>query len=172
MRDLGMISTGIFMVRPDFSEEDFDRLYEAINDMGIAVPLITILTPLPGTELWRKRKDELLTTDTRLFDLLHSVLPTKLPREIFYKKLSEYNRATWSSFKKGIWAAVRRNPKFFMEALPGLIRFIKKANHYRPILENHESHLRDEKGIIPAHITMANAPNKAPRKLPLIKEAV
>jgi hopanoid C-3 methylase len=172
MRELGMISTGIFMVRQDFSEDDFDRLYDAINDMGIAVPLITILTPLPGTELWRAREDELLTKDTRLFDLLHSVLPTKLPREVFYKKLTEYNRATWKSFKKGIWASIRRRPKFFIDALPGLLRFMKKANHYRPILENHESHLRDEKGIIPPNITTANAAKKKPRKLPLVQETV
>ena len=172
MRELGMLSTGIFMVRQDFSEEDFDRLYDAINDMGVAVPLITILTPLPGTELWRKRKEELLTTDTRLYDLLHSVLPTKLPREVFYRKLTEYNKATWKSFKKGIWASVRRRPKFFFEALPGLLKFIKKANHYRPILENPESHMRDELGIIPANVTIAKSPKKTPRKLPLVKEVV
>lgn len=177
MRDLGMISTGIFMVRPDFSEEDFDKLYQTINEMGVAVPLITILTPLPGTELYRQKKDELLTTDTRLFDLLHSVLPTKLPRDVFYRKYTEYNKATHASFRSGVFAAIRRRPGFFFQALPGALRFIQKANHYRPILENPDSHLRDEVGIIPPDITLDNVSTKlakaekGQRKLPIYQEA-
>ena len=174
MRELGMISTGIFMVRPDFDEADFDKLYETINEMGVAVPLITILTPLPGTQLYREKQAELLTTDTRLFDLLHSVLPTRLPRDVFYKKYTEYNQATMKSFRRGIFAAIRRRPKFFLEAMPGVMRFLKKANHYRPIVEDPESHLRDERGIIDPTVTMANAPKRelpeGKRALPVVQE--
>lgn len=169
MRELGMISTGIFMIRQDFDEKDFDLLYDTINEMGVAVPLVTILTPLPGTELYRAKKSELLTTDTRLFDLLHSVLPTKLPRRRFYEKYTEYNGRTWKSFRKGVWAAIKKRPKFFLDALPGTLRFYKKANYYRPILEDANSHIRDELGIIPQDVTMANV--KAPKKLPLVQEA-
>jgi len=169
MRELGMISTGIFMVRQDFSEEDFDLLYQTINEMGVAVPLVTILTPLPGTQLWREKRDELLTTDTRLFDLLHSVLPTKLPRHRFYAKLAEYNQATWDSFKTGVVASIKRRPVFFLQALKGLVRFIRKANQYRPIVESAESHLRDEIGIIASDVTIENAPRK-PKRLPLVQE--
>src|SRR5262245_8458495 len=95
MRELGIGSTGIFMVRPDFEEKDFDALWATINEMKVGIPLVTILTPLPGTQLYKRRKHELLTHDIRLFDLLHAVLPTKLPRRRFYERYTEWNAATW-----------------------------------------------------------------------------
>ncbi len=85
------------------------------------------------------------------------MVPTKLPRETFYRKYTEYNQATWPSFKTGILAALRRRPDFFAYALPGILRFIRKANNYRPVYESAESHLRDEIGIIGA----AALPNSA-----------
>ena len=148
MRKLGMISTGIFMVRPDFEEKDFDRLYETINEMGVAVPLVTILTPLPGTILYRQMEDQLLTKDARLFDILHSVLPTKLPRERFYEKYCEWHDATTPSYRKGMLAAIARRPKAFLWAIPGILRYIKKVKNYRPIAHSPESHLRDEVGAL------------------------
>jgi radical SAM superfamily enzyme YgiQ (UPF0313 family) len=148
LRDLGILSTGIFMVRPDFSEDDFDRLYAHINELGVAIPLVTILTPLPGTALHRARRAELLTEDARLFDLLHAVLPTKLPRTLFYKKLAEHNASTWPSFQRGVAAAMKRRPEAFIKALPGILRFLRNASSHRPIIEDHRSHLRDEIGII------------------------
>ncbi|MEK7855196.1 MAG: radical SAM protein, partial [Acidobacteriota bacterium] len=114
MRDLGMISIGVFMVRPEFEEHEFDLLYQTINEMAIAIPLVTILTPLPGTQMYKKMKDQLLTTDTRLFDLLHAVTPTRLPRDRFYQKYVEWHQATLKSTFKGGLAAVIRNPKFFL----------------------------------------------------------
>ena len=71
-----------------------DRIFdgEVINDMGVAIPLVVILTPLPGTQLYKEREHELLTKDSRFYDLLHSVLPTKLPRDVFYKKFTFKSR--------------------------------------------------------------------------------
>jgi radical SAM superfamily enzyme YgiQ (UPF0313 family) len=170
LRELGIISTGIFMVRPEFEEKDFDALYATINELGIAIPLVTVLTPLPGTELHRQRKDELLTHDVRLFDLLHAVLPTRLPRRRFYEKLTEYNRATWPGFERAVKAAILRRPKFFAQALPGIMRFLRRANRYRPIVESAESHLRDEIGIIPEDVTAASVARSRPtrRRLPVL----
>ncbi|MFN7971996.1 MAG: radical SAM protein [Acidobacteriota bacterium] len=162
LRGLGIMSTGIFMARPDFSERDFDDLYGIINDMGIALPLVTILTPLPGTELYRKRKHELLTHDVRLFDLLHAVLPTKLPREVFYRKLAEKNVATTPAVLKGAFATLSRRPSFLVRCLPGAVRFMSKAKRYRPILQSGESHLRDEIGIIPAEARAVETPLPMP----------
>jgi len=151
MRELGMISIGVFMVRPEFEEHEFDLLYQTINEMAVAIPLVTILTPLPGTQMHKKMKDQLLTNDTRLFDLLHAVTPTRLPRERFYQKYVEWHKATLKSTFKGVASAVIRNPKFFLwDSLRGTWRFFKKEVHYAPIVDNYESHLRDEIGIIDA----------------------
>jgi hopanoid C-3 methylase len=148
LRDLGIISTGIFMVRPDFTEEDFDTMYAGINDQGVAIPIITVWTPLPGTQLYREMKDQLLTRDARLFDLLHAVVPTKLPRERFYAKLAESNQATWPSFEKGTFTVMRNRPLFFADQWRGTMRFLKRIRQYTPIYEDPASHMRDEIGII------------------------
>lgn len=161
LRELGIFSTGIFMVRPDFDEADFDTLYDHINAMGIALPLVTILTPLPGTQLHRAREAELLTRDARLFDLLHAVLPTKLPRERFYAKLAEANTRTWPAFQRGIAAVLRRRPEAFLTAGAGIARFLRNASSHRPIIEDYRSHLRDEIGIIDPTIR-ASDPGLAP----------
>jgi hopanoid C-3 methylase len=169
LRELGIISTGIFMVRPDFELADFDRLYDTINEMDIALPLVTILTPLPGTQLYRARRDELLTHDARLFDLLHCVLPTKIPREQFYQKLSEAGKATEKSTIRGVVNVLRRRPGLAVQSLGGILRFARRLKNYRPVARHGDSRLRDEIGLIPPHITMANAPRR--RDLPLAKEA-
>jgi radical SAM superfamily enzyme YgiQ (UPF0313 family) len=148
MRDLGIVSTGIFMVRPDFKEKDFALLWQTINELGVAIPLVTILSPLPGTQLWKQRRHELLTEDLRFFDLLHAVVPTKLPRERFYELYTQWNSHTWPSFRRGVVATLKRRPDFFFAARAGIFRWIKKANRYRPIVESAESHLRDEVGVI------------------------
>lgn len=171
LRDLGMMSMGIFMARQDFTEERFDRLYASVNDMGVIMPLVGILTPLPGTQLYKKLKDELLTTDTRLFDLLHSVLPTKLPRETFYRKLAAMNSATLPSFKKGLLATIKNNPGFWLRAFPGALKYIQTVNHYRPIATDHRHHLRDEIGIIPADVTTETPKKARARALPVLAGA-
>jgi len=166
MRDLGMISIGVFMVRPEFEEYEFDQLYETINEMGVAIPLVTILTPLPGTQMFKKMKDQLLTTDTRLFDLLHAVTPTRLPREQFYKKYVEWHRVTLKSTLKGVFSAVIRKPRFFLwDSLRGTWNFLKKEIHYAPIVDNYESHLRDEIGIIDPEAIA----KPARRELPVVR---
>lgn len=176
MRELGIFSTGIFMVRPDFEEADFDALYDHINELGVSLPLVTILTPLPGTQLHRARKAELLTDDARLFDLLHAVLPTKLPRERFYAKLAEANARTWPAFQAGVAAVLRVRPEAFLTAGAGILRFLRNASSHRPIIEDYRSHLRDEIGIIDASVRAdASPPSHAPsmpkqarRHLPLV----
>ena len=148
LRELGIISTGIFMVRPDFSEEDFETMYRGINELGVAIPIVTVWTPLPGTQLYRQMKDKLLTTDARLFDLLHAVTPTRLPRKRFYEKLAEANQATWPSFEKGTYTVMKRRPAFFLDQWRGTLRFLKRIRQYSPIYEDAGSHMRDEIGII------------------------
>lgn len=158
LRDLGIISTGIFMVRQDFEDEDFDRLYAHINELGIAIPLVSILTPLPGTQLYRQRKDELLTHDARFFDLLHSVLPTKMPRERFYQRFAEQRDSVWPSVRKGTFPAVRKRPGYFAHSLLGTFRWLKKRSAYFDIVRDPNSHLRDEVGIIDPTITLSDRP--------------
>ena len=94
MHDNGVIVWGAFIADPDWEADDFKRLRDYVDEMKITQAQFTVLTPLPGTELYRQQKDELLTDDYTCFDALHAVTPTKLPREEFYKLYAGLYRQT------------------------------------------------------------------------------
>ena len=49
----------------------------------------SVLTPLPGTDLWETAKAQVNTHDWEMYDIVHAVLPTRLPLDEFY---AEYSR--------------------------------------------------------------------------------
>lgn len=172
LRELGIISTGIFMARPDFEEKDFELLWQTINEMQVTIPLLTILTPLPGTQLWHRDKDKLLTHDVRFFDLLHSVLPTRLPRERFYQLYAAHNKKTTLGTRNAALELIRTRPSMVLRSLPGIVRFRRRANRYRPVYESPDAQLRDEVGTI-ARDAVATPVEKVPSnviRLPVLKE--
>jgi len=89
LQELDVIIWSAFIIDPMWGVEDFDRLTDFIMEWELSPTQFTILTPLPGTDLYRQRYDELLTHDYRCFDTMHSVLPTRLPREEFYKQFAK-----------------------------------------------------------------------------------
>jgi radical SAM superfamily enzyme YgiQ (UPF0313 family) len=94
LQDNGVVVWGAFIVDPDWEADDFKRLRDYVTSRGITHTQFTVLTPLPGTELYRQRKDRLLTRDYRCFDALHAVTATRLPREEFYRNMAELYRQT------------------------------------------------------------------------------
>jgi len=92
LQDQGIIIWGAFIVDPDWDEDDFQRLRDYVSRKKITHTQYTVLTPLPGTDLYRDRYEELLTNDYRCFDTLHAVLPTRLPRESFYENFASLYR--------------------------------------------------------------------------------
>lgn len=85
LKDNGVIIWGAFIVDPQWEEDDFKRLRDYVDAKEITHTQFTVLTPLPGTELYRQRYNELLTLDYSCYDTLHAVTATKLPRERFYQ---------------------------------------------------------------------------------------
>ncbi len=152
LKENGIISTGIFMVRPDFEVADFEALYDYIEALGVAIPLVTILTPLPGTEMWKKHRHELLTEDFRLFDLLHAVTPTRLPREDFYKNYVAWKRVGRTSMKNFFdRRTMMKRWDFYARAAPNFPGMVLKRIRYQRIQFDYRSYLRDEAGIIREH---------------------
>jgi hypothetical protein len=88
----GIVIWGAFLVDPDWRAEDFDQLRDYIVRSDITHSQFTVLTPLPGTQLYKDRCNELLTDDYTCYDALHSVLPTRLPREEFYRQFAALYR--------------------------------------------------------------------------------
>ena len=94
LKDLGVGFTCNFIVDPAWDRDDFARLREWIDVQGTYNSGFSILTPLPGTDLWDNVQNQITTRDWELFDIVHTVLPTKLPIEEFYE---EYSRLwDWS----------------------------------------------------------------------------
>lgn len=148
MAELGILSTGIFMVRPDWDEEQFEKLFEYVRSLTIGIPLFSILTPLPGTQLYKAYKDKLLTHDHRLFDLLHAVLPTKLPRDEFYKQYARAYIATDATVKKAFKVIIKNRTSFAWKMLPGLFWFYARTWRYQRIQDDYRTFLRDEAGLL------------------------
>ena len=89
LNDLKIGIAGSFMVDQSYTREDFDGLISHIRSLKVDVVICSILTPLPGTQLYESKKAELITDKPEAYDFLHTVLPTKLPLKQFY---SEYVR--------------------------------------------------------------------------------
>ena len=88
LKDLGVGFTPNFIVDPAWDRDDFARLREWIDAMGAYNSGFSILTPLPGTDLWDTAKKNVTTDRWEMFDIVHTVLPTKLPLEEFYAEYS------------------------------------------------------------------------------------
>jgi radical SAM superfamily enzyme YgiQ (UPF0313 family) len=88
LREEGITPMTTFITDPTWDEADFDRLEEFITRLRLPNASFTVLTPLPGTELYAARKHELTTLDYGYFDVMHCVLPAKLPLERFYERFA------------------------------------------------------------------------------------
>src|SRR5438874_1384675 len=88
LKDLGVGFTPNFIVDPAWDRDDFARLRDWIDNMGAYNSGFSILTPLPGTDLWDTAKQQVLTHDWEMYDIVHTVLPTKLPLDEFYSEYS------------------------------------------------------------------------------------
>jgi radical SAM superfamily enzyme YgiQ (UPF0313 family) len=86
---LGRLGVGLsagFLIDPDFSSEDFDRIDQYIKDRpSILLAEFTPLTPFPGTVLHRNTNQTLLTEDRQVYDLQHFLMATRLPQQKLYR---------------------------------------------------------------------------------------
>ncbi|MFW6354713.1 MAG: radical SAM protein, partial [Verrucomicrobiota bacterium] len=74
-RELGIQVAINLITDPSWTREQF----EAAREWAVSVPEIvhlTVATPYPGTELFHADSRPLTSTDYRLFDIQHAVLPT------------------------------------------------------------------------------------------------
>jgi len=84
LQELGVGYTPNFIVDPTWGRADFDKLKRWIDETGAYNAGFSVLTPLPGTDLWDETKSSIQTEDWELFDIAHAVLPTRLPLREFY----------------------------------------------------------------------------------------
>lgn len=85
-RKLGLRVAINLITDPSWDERQFRQAQEWTAQVPEIVHL-TVATPYPGTELFHSDPPQLTTTDYRLFDIQHAVVPTKLPLDQFYRQL-------------------------------------------------------------------------------------
>ena len=119
VHDAGIGVMGTFMLGLDGSEGDFRRIVDFANEAPLDLAQVSILTPYPGTALYKQLEDEgrILTRDWRMYDTtLANVVfvpsrqtPEQLQQEYLetYDRLYSYSSIAWRL------ARSRRYPTFF-----------------------------------------------------------
>mgnify|MGYP000202238931 CR=1 FL=1 len=72
-------------------------LAHAVTDIDL--PMLAVLTPLPGTELHRRLADRIVIHDLDYYTLTNAVIDTRLPEETFYRRYAELIKATHADAK-------------------------------------------------------------------------
>ncbi len=88
LRDLGITLHAAFIVHPEFSIEDFQRLEKEVLALCPAEVTFTVLSPSPGTPFWHENKDRFICDPYSFYDCMHTILPTHLPLKPFYQHFS------------------------------------------------------------------------------------
>lgn len=86
--DLGVMMYASYMVDPAYTREDFRNLLAHVRRLKHKYATFTVMTPLPGTELYAAREGELLSRKPELYDMIHALFPTTLPLQEFNKELA------------------------------------------------------------------------------------
>jgi radical SAM superfamily enzyme YgiQ (UPF0313 family) len=89
LRKHGVDVYGSLIVQPDYTRADWDRLKRFIDETGLYYLNVSPLTPMPGTRIWEQYQDQLIVGRRAhgLWDLSHTVLPTRQPLRQFYRSL-------------------------------------------------------------------------------------
>ncbi|MDH5178837.1 MAG: B12-binding domain-containing radical SAM protein [Gammaproteobacteria bacterium] len=116
LHHLGISIQGCFVFGLDHDTPDvFDNTVEFAIDAGVDLPRFAVLTPFPGTPLYRNMETQgrILTRDWELYDGQHVVFQ---PRNMSVKQLAEGHETAWkkvyrwSSIAKRLWKARNFNP--------------------------------------------------------------
>lgn len=113
LQDVGITPLTIFITDPQWGEDDFDRLEAFIEAMKIPSAAFTIMTPLPGTEMYDQRKHEIVNHDYRFYDVVHAIVPTRLPIERYYERFARLHRFVTPDLRP-TWTMVRRATQLAM----------------------------------------------------------
>ena len=77
---LGYGVTGNFVIDPDWTEADFERLWAFVERHRLSRAGFTILTPLPGTAYYKASSDRIRAVQWSQFDMHHLLWEPRLGR--------------------------------------------------------------------------------------------
>ncbi len=89
LRDLGIGLHAALMVDPAFDKEDFLAIRRTLDFLLPSEVSFTVYSPSPGTRAWNEHRERFICPDPYAFyDCMHTLLPTKLPLNEFYRYFS------------------------------------------------------------------------------------
>jgi radical SAM superfamily enzyme YgiQ (UPF0313 family) len=86
LKEIGLTIVGDYIVSPDYDESRFDALERYLDENPVDLPMLTVLTPLPGTPLHARMKDRITLHDLDYYTLTNAVVPTRLGEKRFYER--------------------------------------------------------------------------------------
>ncbi len=89
---LGIVIVGDFITTAQDTEKDFEKLETFIVSNRIEIPVLSILTPIPGTPLYEAMKKDIVISDLDYYTFTNAVTKTKMPVETFYRAYADLVR--------------------------------------------------------------------------------
>jgi radical SAM superfamily enzyme YgiQ (UPF0313 family) len=89
LHDIGIVIVGDFIASPEYDENDFRKMEDFIVAHKIEIPVLSILTPIPGTRLYEKMKDRIVIDDLDYYTFTNAVIPTNMPEDQFYRTFAD-----------------------------------------------------------------------------------
>ncbi|WP_373493337.1 radical SAM protein [Aquiflexum sp.] len=142
LRKYNVDTYGSVIPNPDYSHDDWQRLWEFIEETGLYYVNISPLTPFPGTEIWPEYKDKVTIPREAhgLWDLSHVILPTKMPLKDYYRALLKLYSKTILNFSRAKKNTQRTLPSVwswkYFRMLYGSLKigkqFLEAHQHHSP----------------------------------------
>jgi hopanoid C-3 methylase len=85
LKDLGIRIVGDFIVSPDYTNGEFERLETFIDQSLIDLPIPAILTPIPGTPLYQQMRNDIVIDNLDYYTFTNAVTPTRMEEKRFYQ---------------------------------------------------------------------------------------
>lgn len=100
MKNIGVNVVTDFIIDQEFEKEDFRALRKYVSKLKLPSAVFTILTPLPGTQFYRDVEHKMIDKQTEHFDVMHTLLPTKIPLREFYKEFYKLYKKSGSFIER------------------------------------------------------------------------
>ena len=142
-RSMGYGVTGNFLVDPDWTEKDFEQLWDFVARYGFQRAGYTILTPLPGTELFQKLSPILKDQPWFKYDMHHVLWEPRLGAKRFFELYAEtWRRSILNTSGEKRWIDWMRQIR--PGQIPYLTRVLARTQRMmkaQPYLAEHEATL-------------------------------
>lgn len=143
-RELGFGVTGNFIIDPDFTEADFQGLWDFLDEHQLYRVGFTILTPLPGTYFFEQNKKKIDVFDWGQYDLHHLLWEPRLGVERFFELYCEsWRRSVLNIAGKKKWWQWLNQVR--VRDVPRLARILSRTQ----TLMNPQAYVKETKKLRP-----------------------